>query len=54
MRNVSLDHALTIEQQKLRAAQLPQIQEAKEKGWRWSWSEVRLIIAKGGVADGST
>lgn len=55
--NVSLDHALTIEQQKLRAAQWPQIQEAKEKGWRWSWSEVaphRLIIAKGGVADGST
>jgi hypothetical protein len=54
---VSLDHALTIEQQKLRAAQWPQIQEAKEKGWRWSWSEVaphRLIVAKGGVAVGNT
>ncbi len=34
--SVSLDHALTIEQQKLRAAQWPLIQEAKEKGWRWS------------------
>ncbi len=31
--NVSLDHALPIEQQKRRAAQWPQIQEAKEKGW---------------------
>jgi hypothetical protein len=51
--DISLDHALTLEQQKLRAAQWPMIQEAKAKGWRWCWSEVvphRLIVNKGKIA----
>lgn len=51
---VSLDHALTLEQQKMRAAQWPQIQEAKEKGWRWGWSDVaphRLVVQRGGKVD---
>jgi hypothetical protein len=51
---VSLDHALTLEQQKMRAAQWPQIQEAKERGWRWGWSDVaphRLVVLRGGKVD---
>ena len=52
--DVSLDHALTLEQQKLRAAQWPLIQEAKEKRWRWGWRDVaphRLVVQKGGEVD---
>lgn len=37
---VSLDHALTTEQQHIRASQWGQIQVAKAKGWKWCWSEV--------------
>ena len=49
-RHISLDHAITVEQRRLRAAQWPQIQEAKAKGFRWFWSNVaphKLIVATG-------
>ena len=49
---VSLDHAITAEQQSIRAAQWEKIQEAKANGWKWQWSEVvphRLIVIKRGA-----
>ena len=51
---VSLDHAITVEQQRLRAAQWPLIQEAKAKGQRWWWSDVvphRLLVSGGRASD---
>ena len=45
--HISLDHALTVEQRNIRAAQWPLIQEAKAKGIRWFWSHVaphKLIV----------
>lgn len=51
---VSLDHAITVEQQRLRAAQWPLIQEAKAKGQRWWWSDVvphRLLVSGVRVSD---
>lgn len=53
---ISLDHAITVEQQRLRAAQWPLIQEAKAKGQRWWWSEVvphRLLVSGGRASDGA-
>ena len=50
--HLSLDHAITAEQRRLRAAQWPQLQEAKAKGLRWSWSDVaphKLIVSGEGV-----
>ena len=49
-RHISLDHAVTVEQRRLRAVQWPQIQEAKANGFRWFWSNVaphKLIVATG-------
>ena len=51
---ISLDHAITVEQQRLRAAQWPLIQEAKAKGQRWWWSEVaphKLLVSGGRALD---
>ncbi len=45
---ISLDHAITIEQQRLRATQWPQIQAAKAQGTKWFWSDFaphKLIVA---------
>ena len=51
---VSLDHAITLEQQHIRAAQWGQIQAAKAKGWRWCWSDVvphkLLVFPRGAVS----
>jgi hypothetical protein len=51
-RHLSFDHAITAEQQRLRAAQWPLIQEAKAKRVRWFWSDVaphKLIVSGAGV-----
>ena len=45
---ISLDHAITTEQQRLRAMQWPQIQAAKVQGTKWFWSDIaphKLIVA---------
>ena len=45
---VSFDHALSVEQRRIRAAQWPKIKDAKQKGLRWFWSDVvphRLIVS---------
>ena len=45
---VSFDHALTVEQRRIHAAQWPKIKDAKQKGLRWFWSDVvphRLIVS---------
>jgi hypothetical protein len=51
-RHLSFDHAITAEQQRLRAVQWPLIQEAKAKRVRWFWSDVaphKLIVSGAGV-----
>jgi hypothetical protein len=50
---IYFDHMITAEQQQLRAAQWPQIEEAKVKGIKWSWSDIaphKLVL---GVIAGS-
>jgi hypothetical protein len=52
-KHISFDHAVTAEQMRLRAAQWPQIQEAKAKGMKWAWSDVaphKLLVFGGGAA----
>ena len=46
-KKISMDHALTLDQLQQRAAQWPLIQAAKERGLKWSWSDVephKLIV----------